>query len=101
MKQNSKKAQIIEQKKRLTEQVEKWINEDLENRCAIVILGDRRDQEDLGSSSLLFIGHGDLLKNSLDAAVCSSKPLENIVLHIASSKAIENISECFRELGEM
>lgn len=57
------------QKEHIAQVVNEWQEQDLENRGAIVILGDRKDDKDPGKPTFYFAGSGDLLMAALDNAM--------------------------------
>ena len=65
---------VQEQKEHLNELIQKWQEQDSNNRCAIVILGNKtEDKEDSGESSFCFVGPGRLLMESLGTSMHNSK----------------------------
>lgn len=74
-----KSLSVDEQKKKINELIESWYNQDSDNRCAIVILGDRKDKKDAGKSSCSMLGPGDLIAVSLGTALNYDKDLRKFV----------------------
>lgn len=64
---------VQEQKDRINEFVNSWYEQDPKNRSAIVILGDRNNEEDAGRSSFNMLGPGKLLAASVDISIKSSE----------------------------
>lgn len=75
---------VQKQKEYLNELIEKWYGQDSENRCAIVILGDKNagHKRDAGKSLFSFSGPGNLIMNSLKTALDSSENFKNIVSYL-------------------
>jgi hypothetical protein len=76
-----KSLSVDEQKERINELVASWCGQDSRNRCAVVILGDRKDEEDAGKTSCGMLGPGDLIAVSLGAALNHDKDLRKFVTH--------------------
>ena len=64
-----KSLSVNEQKEKINELIASWYNQDSDNRCAIVILGDRKDKKDAGKSSCGILGPGNLIVASLGTAL--------------------------------
>lgn len=67
---------VDEQKRKINELITSWCEQDSDNRCAIVILGDRKDEKDAGKSSCGMIGPGKLLLASLASSLDYSEDLK-------------------------
>lgn len=76
-----KSLSVDEQKEKINELITSWYNQDLGNRCAIVILGDRKDKKDAGKTSCGMLGPGDLIAVSLSAALDHDKDLRKFVTY--------------------
>lgn len=74
-----KSLSVDEQKEKINELITSWCNQDLDNRCAIVLLGDRKDKKDAGKSSCSMLGPGDLIAVSLGTALNYDKDLRRFV----------------------
>lgn len=74
-----KSLSVDEQKEKINELIASWYNQDSDNRCAIVILGDREDKEDAGKTSCAILGPGDLIAASLGTALNHDKNLKKFV----------------------
>ena len=74
-----KSLSVDEQKEKINELIASWYNQDSDNRCAIVILGDREDKEDAGKTSCGMLGPGDLIAVSLGTALNHDKDLRKFV----------------------
>lgn len=76
-----KSLSVDEQKDKINELITSWYGQDAHNRCAVVILGDRKDEEDSGKSSCCMLGPGKLIVASLGAALNSDEDFKKIVTH--------------------
>ena len=76
-----KSLSVDEQKEKINELIASWYDQDSDNRCAIVILGDRKDKKDAGKSSCAMLGPGDLIAISLGTALDYDKDLRRFVAH--------------------
>lgn len=76
-----KSLSVDKQKKKINELISSWYEQDLDNRCAIVILGDRKDKEDAGKSSCGMLGPGDLIINSLGTSLDHDDDFKKLVAH--------------------
>lgn len=74
-----KSLSVDEQKEKINELIASWYDQDSDNRCAIVILGDRKDKKDAGKSSCAMLGPGDLIAVSLGTALDYDKDLRKFV----------------------
>lgn len=74
-----KSLSVDEQKEKIDELIASWYNQDSDNRCAIVILGDRKDKKDTGKTSCGMLGPGDLIAVSLGTALDYDKDLRRFV----------------------
>lgn len=74
-----KSLSVDEQKEKINELIASWYNQDSDNRCAIVILGDRKDKKDAGKTSCAMLGPGDLIAVSLVTALDHDKDLRKFV----------------------
>ena len=74
-----KSLSVDEQKEKINELIASWYGQDAHNRCAVVILGDRKDKKDAGKSSCAMLGPGDLIAVSLGAALNHDKDLRKFV----------------------
>lgn len=74
-----KSLSVDEQKEKINELIASWYEQDSDNRCAIVILGDRKDKKDAGKSSCGMLGPGDLIAVSLGTALDHDKDLRKFV----------------------
>lgn len=69
---------VNEQMEKINELITSWYKQDLNNRCAIVILGDRENKEDAGKSSTALLGPGTLIVASLGTALNSNEVLKSL-----------------------
>lgn len=76
-----KSLSVDEQKEKINELISSWYEQDSDNRCAIVILGDRRDKEDAGKSSCGMLGPGNLIINSLGTSLDYDDDFKKLVAH--------------------
>ena len=76
-----KSLSVDEQKEKINELISSWYEQDSDNRCALVILGDRKDEEDAGKSSCCVLGPGKLLVASLGTAFNNDEDLKKLVTH--------------------
>ena len=76
-----KSLSVDEQKGKIYELITSWCRQDAHNRCAIVILGDRKDEEDAGKSSCCMVGPGKLIVASLRTALNHDEDFKEIVTH--------------------
>ena len=76
-----KSLSVDEQKEKINELIASWYDQDSDNRCAIVILGDRKDKKNAGKSSCAMLGPGDLIAVSLGTALDYDKDLRRFVAH--------------------
>lgn len=74
-----KSLSVDEQKEKINELIASWYNQDSDNRCAIVILGDRKDKKDAGKTSCAMLGPGDLIAISLGTALNHDKDFRKFV----------------------
>lgn len=72
---------IDEQNEKINKLITSWYKQDSDNRCAVVILGDRKDKEDTGKSSCCMLGLGDLIAASLETALNSDEDLKKLVTY--------------------
>lgn len=73
-----KSLSVDEQKDKINELIASWYEQDSDNRCAIVILGDRKDREDAGKTSCCLLGPGKLIANSLGTTLDSNDTLKTL-----------------------
>lgn len=76
-----KSLSVDKQKEKISELITSWYGQDSHNRCAVVILGDRKDEEDAGKSSYCMLGPGKLIVASLGTALDSDEDLKQLVTH--------------------
>lgn len=76
-----KSLSVDEQKEKINELIVSWYNQDSDNRCAIVILGDRKDKKDAGKTSCSMLGPGNLIAVSIGAALNHDKDLRKFVTY--------------------
>lgn len=74
-----KSLSVEEQKDKINEFILSWCEQDSHNRCAIVILGDRKDKKDAGKTSCSLLGPGDLIVASLGTALGLDEDLRKFV----------------------
>ena len=74
-----KSLSVDEQKEKINELISSWYEQDSDNRCAIIILGDRKDKEDAGKSSCGMLGPGNLIAASLGTALDRDEDLRKFV----------------------
>lgn len=70
---------VDEQKEKINESIISWYEQDSDNRCAVVILGDRNDEGDAGKSSCCMLGPGRLIAASFGTAVDKNKDLKELL----------------------
>ena len=73
-----KSLSVDKQKEKINELITSWCKQDLQNRCAVVILGDRKDKEDAGKSSCCILGPRTLTVESLGTALDKDETLKSI-----------------------
>lgn len=76
-----KSLSIDEQRKKINEFITSWYEQDSNNRCAVVILGNRKDEEDAGKSSSCMLGPGELIVASLGTTLNHDEDFKKIVTH--------------------
>lgn len=76
-----KSLSVDEQKGKINELIISWYKQDSDNRCAIVILGDRNNEKDAGKSSSYVLGPGNLIINSLEALLDHNDDFKKLVAH--------------------
>lgn len=76
-----KSLSVDKQKEKINELITSWYEQDSDNRCAIVILGDRKDKEDAGKSSYGMLGPGKLIINSLGSSLDYDDDFKKLVAH--------------------
>lgn len=76
-----KSLSVDKQKDKINELITSWYEQDSHNRCAVVILGDRKDEEDAGKSSTCMLGPGKLIVASLGTALDNDEDLKQLVTH--------------------
>lgn len=76
-----KSLSVDKQKEKINELISSWYEQDSDNRCAIVILGDRKDKEDAGKSSCGMLGSGELIINSLGTSLDYDDDFKKLVAH--------------------
>lgn len=76
-----KSLSVDEQKEKISELITSWYGQDSNNRCAVVILGDRKDEEDAGKSSSCVLGPGQLIVASLKTMLGNNKDLKSLVTY--------------------
>lgn len=76
-----KSLSVDEQKEKINELITSWCGQDLDNRCAIVILGDKKDEEDAGKSSCGMIGPGKLLLASFASSLDHNEDLKGFAAY--------------------
>ena len=74
-----KSLSVDEQKKKINESIISWYEQDSDNRCAIVILGDRKDKKDAGESSYCMLGPEGLIAVSLGTSLDYDEDLRKFV----------------------
>ena len=76
-----KSLSVDEQKEKINELVISWCEQDSDNRCAVVILGDRNNEKDAGKSSYCVAGPGSLIAVSLGTMLKDNEDLRGLVTH--------------------
>lgn len=76
-----KSLSVDKQKEKISELITSWYGQDSNNRCAVVILGDRKDEEDAGKSSCCMLGPGQLIAASLKTMLDNNKDLKSLVTY--------------------
>lgn len=76
-----KSLSVDEQKEKINELITSWYEQDSNNRCAVVILGDRKDEEDAGKSSCCVLGPGKLIAASFKTMLDNNKGLKSLVTY--------------------
>lgn len=72
---------VKEQKDKINEFIVSWYEQDSDNRCAVVILGDRKNEKDAGKSSCCILGPGKLVVASLGTILGRNEDLRKIMTH--------------------
>ena len=76
-----KSLSVDEQKEKINELVISWYEQDSDNRCAVVILGDRNNDQDAGKSSCCVVGPGSLITVSLGTMLKDNEDIRGLVAH--------------------
>jgi hypothetical protein len=76
-----KSLSVDEQKEKINELVISWYEQDSDNRCAVVILGDRNNEKDAGKSSCCVVGPGSLITVSLGTMLKDNEDIRGLVAH--------------------
>ena len=76
-----KSLSVDEQKEKINELITSWYKQDSNNRCAVVILGDRKDKESTGKSSYCMLGLGALIATSLGTVLDLDEDLKKFVTY--------------------
>lgn len=76
-----KSLSVDEQKEKINELIISWYEQDSDNRCAVVILGDRNNEKDAGKSSSCMVGPGSLIAVSLGTVLKSNEDIRGMVTH--------------------
>ena len=76
-----KSLSVDEQKDKINELIISWYEQDSDNRCAVVILGDRNNEKDVGKSSCCVVGPGSLIAVSLGTVLKGNEDLRGLVTH--------------------
>lgn len=76
-----KSLSVDKQKEKINELISSWYEQDSDNRCAIVILGDRDNEKDTGKSSCGVLGPGKLIINSLGSSLNYDDDFKKLVAH--------------------
>lgn len=76
-----KSLSVDEQKGKINELITSWYGQDAHNRCAVVILGDRKDEEDAGKSSCEMLGPGKLIVASLGTILNHDEDFKKVVTY--------------------
>lgn len=76
-----KSLSVDEQKEKINELIVSWCEQDSDNRCAVVILGDRNNEKDAGESSCCVAGPGSLIAVSLRTVLKGNEDLRGLVTH--------------------
>lgn len=76
-----KSLSVDKQKDKINELITSWYEQDSHNRCAVVILGDRKDEKDAGKSSCCLLGPGKLIVASLGTTLDHDEDLKQLVTH--------------------
>lgn len=72
---------VDEQKEKINELITSWCEQDLDNRSAVVILGDRNNEKDAGKSSCCVVGPRSLIAVSLGIVLKSNEDIRELVTH--------------------
>lgn len=74
-----KSLSVDEQKEKISELIISWYEQDSDNRCAVVILGDRNNEGDTGKSSCCIVGPGRLIEVSLRTILENNEDIRGLV----------------------
>lgn len=74
-----KSLSVDEQKEKINELIASWYEQDSNNRCAVVILGDRNNEKDAGKSSYCIVGPESLIAVSLGTVLDHNEDLRKFV----------------------
>lgn len=74
-----KSLSIDEQKEKINELITSWYEQDSDNRCAVVILSDRKDKEGAGKSSCCMLGPRALIAASLATVLDLNEDLKRFI----------------------
>lgn len=96
-----KSLSVQEQKEKIGKFITSWCEQDSDNRCAIVILGNRKNREDAGKTLSCMLGPGELVAASLGTSLkadnalrtltsfCLMRPLEGLLSMLNKSEKEE------------
>lgn len=76
-----KSLSVDEQKEKINELIISWYEQDSDNRCAVVILGDRNNEKDAGKSLCCMVGPESLIAVSLGTMLKGNEDLRWLVTH--------------------
>lgn len=76
-----KSLSVDEQKGKINELITSWYEQDSDNRCAVIVLGSRKDKEDPGDTLFHMLGPGTLIAASLDNALDNSETFKSITTY--------------------
>lgn len=85
----NKKA--TDEREALMAAISKWQKEDRENRAAIVLLCERKDEEDEGNTSSGILGPGKLLLDSLCTVIKVQKDFADMCRIALSGNMLSNL----------
>ena len=76
-----KSLSVDEQKDKINKLITSWYEQDSDNRCAIIVLSNRKDKENTGDILFHMLGPRTLIAASLNSALDNSEAFKNITTY--------------------